>query len=85
MKLLDVHFPLVVKALDADGIERRVNTLGDLVDLVKEKAERYNDEVSVNYLASVKELSRAEAKTIAKHAPAEKAANKPAAKGKGKK
>ncbi len=49
--MLKKHFPLRVVAYDADGIQRNVSCIQDILDLAKEKGERYNDELSQQYVA----------------------------------
>ena len=51
--MLKNHFPMRVVAFDADGIQRNVANIHDIVELAKEKADRYADEESKRFVAEV--------------------------------
>lgn len=40
----NIHFPLRVTVYDADGVQRNVANVQDIIDLAKEYADRYNDD-----------------------------------------
>lgn len=79
--ILDVHFHQRVTTHDADGVTRTCHTLRDIVNLAKEKHERYNDDEAKRFVDEVTDLAEQKLAEKAKAATAEAAAqNKSAAK-----
>lgn len=81
-QLLKSHFPFRVVAYDADGVQRNVSHLSDIVALAEEKAERYNDSESKRFVYDVQKATTRREQPVEdkKPAPATKTATPPATK-----
>lgn len=53
--MANAHFYFKVIALDADGLERRIGSLGDLAKVAQSHVEKFNDEMAKE---TVKEINR---------------------------
>ena len=79
--MLKVLFPFRVSIADCDGVMRNCANLADVVELAKEKAERYNDDEAKRFVAEI-EAAESQA-TLIKETPAALVVGKAPAKGKG--